>query len=66
VPGRIHVQPLWTVALLPSAGDRYPDEFGPADRPGNGTGLWCKSVQGELQDTGEVPVPGIRVRSFAS
>ena len=46
-------------------GDRYPDEFGPADRPWRRHRLWHNGVQAELQDGRDIPVPGVRVRLFA-
>jgi hypothetical protein len=47
-------------------GDRYPDEFGPADRPWSRDWLWYNGVQAELQDGRDIPVPGVRVRLFAA
>ncbi|WP_157746550.1 hypothetical protein [Micromonospora inositola] len=47
-------------------GDRYPDEFGPADRPWSRHWLWYNGVQAELQDGRDIPVPGVRVRLFAA
>jgi hypothetical protein len=47
------------------AGDRYPDEFGPADRPWRRDELWYNLVHSELQNGGDLPIPGIRVRYFA-
>ena len=46
-------------------GDRYPDEFGPAERTWRRDWLWYNGVQAELQDGREIPVPGVRVRLFA-
>lgn len=46
-------------------GDRFPDEFGPADRPWRRDWLWYNGVQAELQDGRDIPVPGIRVHVFA-
>jgi len=46
-------------------GGRYPDEFGPADRPWSRDWLWYNGVQAELQDGRDIPVPGVRVRLFA-
>jgi hypothetical protein len=46
-------------------GDRIPDEFGPADRPWRRDWLWYNGVLSELEDNRDIPVPGIRVRSFA-